>query len=126
MKPRAAADGLVGTSGRPTRSLSGPLAALLGATVVAVLSGCSPAEDVDALPVGCDFGDSPSQDASMSCYEDLDTDGDGTLSRREIDRLPRTRDRFEELDADASGEVGPKEFQDGIRTLLQRAGGKGV
>jgi hypothetical protein len=90
------------------------------------LVACTSGDDQPALPIGCDLGDNPSQDATLACYQDLDVDGNGMLSGAELDRLPRTRGRFEELDIDASGAISPIEFQDGTKTLPQRAGGKGV
>jgi hypothetical protein len=98
------------------------LSSILGSACM--LPGAVGAED--ALPSGCDFGVSASEDVTMSCYEDLDQNGDGSLSREEVDRLPRTRGHFEELDHDGSGGISPMEFQNGMRTLLQRYGGKGV
>jgi hypothetical protein len=97
-----------------------------GSLILLGLVACTPGEDELAPPIGCDLGDSPTQDATLACYQDLDVDGNGRLSGAELDRLPRTRGRFEELDLDASGAISPIEFQDGIRTPPQRAGGKGV
>ena len=118
------------SSTQRTAPTTGLFAGLMGATAIsaaslAMLSGCATAGEGD-MPPGCGFDANPRQDASMSCYQDLDRNGDGALSREEINQLPRTRGRFEEMDLDASGTVSPKEFQDGIETLLQRAGGKGV
>lgn len=97
------------------------LAAVLGA---ALLLGCSP--QATEPPKACDFGDSPTQDATIACFEDLDANGDAALSAAELERLPRTRGRLEELDSDGNGTLSPREFQEGINTLSQRYGGKGV
>ena len=80
----------------------------------------------DAVPKGCDFGVSATADATVSCFQDLDRNGDGSLSRQELDRLPRTRGHFDELDLDGVGGITPEEFENGINTLLQSVGGKGV
>jgi hypothetical protein len=97
------------------------LATLLAA---ALLWSCSP--QTPEPPQACGFGDSPTQDATIACFEDLDANGDAALSAVELDRLPRTRGRLEELDSDGNGTLSPREFQEGINTLAQRSGGKGV
>jgi Ca2+-binding EF-hand superfamily protein len=81
---------------------------------------------VNAAPKGCDFGDRVTQNATVACFEDVDVNGDGSLSRQELSQLPRTRGRLDELDVDGNGGITPDEFQDGLNTLPQRYGGKGV
>jgi hypothetical protein len=86
---------------------------------------CAPVAAVE-LPDGCVFTDSPGQDATLACYADLDTDGDGALSPAEAEVLPRIQGRFEALDADGNGQLSPAEFQGDQTTPPQRGGAKGV
>jgi hypothetical protein len=78
------------------------------------------------LPKACVFADSPGQDATLACYQDLDRDGDGALSESEANTLPRIRGQFSALDADGDGLLSPGEFQAGETTPPQRVGAKGV
>jgi hypothetical protein len=78
------------------------------------------------LPKGCELGVSTGQDANLACYEDLDKNGDGALSRDEAEALPRIKGRFEKLDADGNGLLSPNEFQADMTTPPQRAGAKGI
>lgn len=77
------------------------------------------------LPPGC-AGDVPGQDATMACFEDLDTNGDAAISPQEAEVLPRLRGRFEEHDADGNGILSPEEFQGEEVTPPQRGGAKNV
>jgi hypothetical protein len=78
------------------------------------------------LPPGCTLGDAPGQDATMACFEDLDTNGDGALSPEEAQVLPRLRGRFEAHDLDGDGLLSPVEFQGEEITPPQRGGAKNV
>jgi hypothetical protein len=61
----------------------------------------------DDVPRGCDFANSPGQEATLACYQDLDRNGDAALSRDEADALPRTRGRFDQLDVEATDRSVP-------------------
>jgi hypothetical protein len=79
----------------------------------------------DDVPRGCDFANSPGQEATLACYQDLDRNGDAALSRDEADALPRTRGRFDQLDVDGNGSLSPNELQAGVTTPSQRTGDQG-
>ena len=98
----------------------------LSPTLVGLWLLPSSAAAEDALPSGCDFGVSPKQDAPLSCNVDVDRNGDGSLSRREADRLPRTHGHDDEPDVDGAGGVSPGEFRNRLRWLLRHCGGEGV
>lgn len=78
------------------------------------------------VPKACDFAETPGQEASLACYQDLDRNGDGALSPEEASALPRIQGRFEALDEDGNGLLSPDEFQGGLTTPPQRSGAKGV
>lgn len=78
------------------------------------------------VPKGCDFSDSPGQDATLACYQDLDRNGDGALSEAEAEVLPRLRGHFRALDTDGDGLLSPSEFQADKTTPPQRSGAKGA
>ncbi|WP_058555615.1 hypothetical protein [Thiohalocapsa sp. ML1] len=59
------------------------------------------------------------------CFAALDIDGNGALSKQEAAALPRLAGYFDELDADADGELGPSEFQGELNTPSQLGGGEG-
>jgi hypothetical protein len=78
------------------------------------------------VPKGCEFAVSEGQDATLACFQDLDRDGDGALSRAEAEVLPRIKGHFDALDADGNLMLSPAEFQGAQTTPPQRAGAKGV
>lgn len=98
---------------------------LISPLMVTLLVAVSPAM-AQGLPKGCDFSQTPGQDASLACYQDLDRNGDGALSPEEAQVLPRLRGRFGDLDADGNGALSPDEFQAGETSPTQRGGAKGV
>ncbi|MBK1705223.1 hypothetical protein [Halochromatium glycolicum] len=81
-----------------------------------------------AVPDDCRFeqGEVPGASATMACYEALDQNGDGALANGEAAALPRLENRLDGLDRDGNGTLSPDEFQAGMTTPAQRAGGKGV
>lgn len=79
-------------------------------------------------PDDCRFkqGEVPGESATMACYAALDRNGDGALTADEAAALPRLQGRTETVDSDGNGLLSPDEFQAGMTTPAQRAGGKGV
>jgi hypothetical protein len=119
--PRGCGGQAAGIGRRPL-----PWPAVLLGSLLAALSGTPTAAAAGEIPIGCRFGDSPGQTATLACYQDLDRNGDGALSAEEADVLPRIQGRFERLDADGNGLLSPDEFQGGLTTPPQRSGAKGV
>jgi hypothetical protein len=93
------------------------LAALLLPTAVAAQEAAAPPDDCTGFP---------GASATMACFAALDIDGNGALSALEAAALPRLQGRFDELDTDADGALGPSEFQGELHTPSQLGGGKGV
>jgi hypothetical protein len=93
------------------------LAALLLPTAAVAVEPAAPPGDCLGFP---------GASATMACFAALDIDGNGALSRQEAAALPRLAGHFDELDADADGELGPSEFQGELHTPSQLGGGKGM
>ncbi|MEN1925901.1 EF-hand domain-containing protein [Luteimonas sp. MJ293] len=64
-----------------------------------------------------DFGQEPATPTAQSApqgqvsWTDLDTDGDGNLSRAEAAGLPQLAQVFDQADADGDGVLTPQEYQ---------------
>lgn len=56
----------------------------------------------------CSNSDEPSR--RVPAFADLDTDGDGFLSRQETQRVPELADIFETADADGNGRLSVAEY----------------
>ena len=74
---------------------------------------------------GCSEGTTPS--AGVPSFADLDTDGSGSVSRRESERVPELADIFPLADADQDGQLSVAEFSmatiEGTTVSQEGAGG---
>lgn len=107
------------THERPATTMPHWICLLAGVAVSLPLSAAE-------VPKGCDFAASQGQGATLACFQDLDRNGDGALSRAEAEVLPRIKGHFDVLDADGNLTLSPAEFQRPQTATPQRAGAKGV
>ncbi len=84
-------------------NLRKPLAGLLalGFAVATPMAFAQDAGDAAAQP----------QAQGQTSWSDLDTDGDGNLSREEAAAMPQLAQVFDQADADGDGVLTPQEYQ---------------
>ena len=71
------------------------------------------------LALGLSSGAALAQQSGDEMLQQLDTDGDGQVSREEAQASPQLEQNFDQADADGDGQLGPQEIEQAM------AGGAG-
>ena len=72
-----------------------------------------------------DAGEKPSGGGERARLKHVDADGDGRISKKEAEAVPRLKERFEALDADHDGFLSREEIRAGAREGRGRGGAGG-